>query len=577
MNKLTALLLLFVYSSYAQEVPQYEFIKVWNFLKYYHPDLASGKIDADSLFLDNILRSQLDINTSVALLSEKLDNNFTIKAQPNSQKDVIYTNQNFDWYQKHKVIKHKYKKLLNDIYTYRFVGDHYYDTSQKEYQESILHEKTYDLDKKIQMPLKYRLLTMAKIIGAIDYLYPYKYLMPNKTNERLKELVQQSITCASRKEFEIVLAKAVALLEDTHAFSFYKELHYRKEIFHTNYFSPFDYQVREDHILVTHLIFPEICKQANIAVGDRIMTINGTTVAEMITNKKSLLSASNTNVLLYKLSNYLDNLIWTDDLQTKQMQIQKYPDLKEMTTQIELISVENQSQIAQISAYLTEEMKAKNAYTLEHENVAYFRIDQTMSFLEDVTDDQLIATMDSVFEKASAKKAIVFDMRAYPDNGGFAFTFVYNYFAPKENWYSKYYKQNFNDFGTYVFVSERDLTTEYFPEIPNKTTHTYNGKVFIIVNAATQSMSEWNTMNFQHVFPQAVTIGEQTAGADGDMKRLPLPGGYIFGFTGNVILYPDNTLTQKVGIQIDEVINYTDTDIIEQRDIPFERILNAVK
>lgn len=411
-------------------------------------------------------------------------------------------------------------------------------------------------------------------MGAIDYLYPYKYLMPNKANDELKKLIQQSITCTSRKEFEIILAKTASLFEDTHAFGFYKELHYQKEIYHKTYYAPFDYHVFEDHILVTNLIIPDVCKEAGIASGDRIMAINGISVQEMIQEKSTLLSTSNRNKLLYYLSDYLHNLIWTDDLQIKSLQIQKYPDSKETTINLRLIDPTNQEHARQINQYYQQRINSEAEHKLEREDIAYFRTDQTLSLIDNVEDDQIDVTMNNIFEEAASKKAIVFDMRAYPDWGGFAFTYVYSCFSPNENWFGKYYRQNLNDFGTYVYKS---APIEYFPDVPDKTTHKYKGKVFIIVNPATQSMSEWNTMNFQHVFPQAITIGEQTAGADGDMKYLTLPGGYSFGFTANAVFYPDNELTQKVGVKIDELIHYTDADILNQRDIPFEIILKTME
>jgi hypothetical protein len=39
---------------FTQKDQYYPFIKTWDFIKYYHPDLTSRKIDADSLFLANI-------------------------------------------------------------------------------------------------------------------------------------------------------------------------------------------------------------------------------------------------------------------------------------------------------------------------------------------------------------------------------------------------------------------------------------------------------------------------------------------------------------------------------------------
>ena len=105
----------------------------------------------------------------------------------------------------------------------------------------------------------------------------------------------------------------------------------------------------------------------------------------------------------------------------------------------------------------------------------------------------------------------------------------------------------------------------------------YSGKVFIIVNPETRSASEWYTMSLQKIFPQSITIGQQTAGADGDVVKVNLPGNYLLEFTGNGIFYPDNSQTQQTGVRIDEVIKYKDQDFLNKKDLEFERVLNALK
>lgn len=42
-------------------------------------------------------------------------------------------------------------------------------------------------------------------------------------------------------------------------------------------------------------------------------------------------------------------------------------------------------------------------------------------------------------------------------------------------------------------------------------------------------------MSLQHIFPQSVTMGQRTAGADGDVTKVNLPGDYVLEFTGNGI------------------------------------------
>ena len=105
----------------------------------------------------------------------------------------------------------------------------------------------------------------------------------------------------------------------------------------------------------------------------------------------------------------------------------------------------------------------------------------------------------------------------------------------------------------------------------------YKGKVFILVNPDTRSASEWYSMSLQKIFPQSLTIGQQTSGGDGDVVKINLPGDYLLEFTGNGIFYPDNSQTQQTGIRINELITYKDQDILDKKDLEFERVLKSVE
>lgn len=80
----------------------------------------------------------------------------------------------------------------------------------------------------------------------------------------------------------------------------------------------------------------------------------------------------------------------------------------------------------------------------------------------------------------------------------------------------------------------------------------YKGKVVLLVNAHSQSMSEYFTM-FLQTIPGSVTVGSQTAGADGDVTRIQLPYA-SFNITGAGICYPDGTNAQRNGVKIDKVV-----------------------
>ncbi|SDQ71519.1 hypothetical protein SAMN05421664_2295 [Chryseobacterium soldanellicola] len=66
MKKTLIFTLIFIFQQFifGQKNQYSDFIKTWNFIKYYHPDLAGRKIDADSLFLANVekINSKQDFN-----------------------------------------------------------------------------------------------------------------------------------------------------------------------------------------------------------------------------------------------------------------------------------------------------------------------------------------------------------------------------------------------------------------------------------------------------------------------------------------------------------------------------------
>ncbi|MEG1667025.1 S41 family peptidase [Chryseobacterium sp.] len=571
MKKTSVLLIFFLFQQYifAQRDQYYDFIKTWNFIKYYHPDLASGKIDSDSLFLANVknISSQDDFNSIVEKLTGKLNKKFIASAPSETSQDVFTKNQNFNWFQKNRKISAENKDVLSSIYNHR------YNFEDLPKGKLVSDEKKYPFPKTENLPIEYRLLALAKIQGVVDYLFPHKYLMDKNFDSFFKNMLDESLTVNTRKDFEIILVKLVSKLEDSHAFKFYRELNYRNDfLFNASYYSPFDYKIVDNYLLVTDIVFPEICTKANIKKGDHITEINGKKVSQIIDEKSRLLSVSNREKLIFELSSYQNNLIWPDNSPQKLLKVKSGN--KTFTTNTELVNTLDKTQVNVLSNYINNKNQKWASRELINKDIAYFNINNTLQFINDVDDDKIDEKMESIILDASKKKAMVFDMRGYPDWGGFIFHYVYKYFSPNENYFYKYYAPNLKNIGTFVYLKD---SYHYFPEIKDMKTTPYSGKVFIIVNPETRSASEWYTMSLQKIFPQSTTIGQQTSGADGDVVKINLPGNYLLEFTGNGIFYPDNSQTQQTGVRIDEVIKYKDQDFLNKKDLEFERVLNALK
>ncbi|MDF2932389.1 MAG: hypothetical protein K0R36_1720 [Chryseobacterium sp.] len=157
---------LFQQNLFAQKDQYYNFMKTWNFIKYHHPDVAGGKIDADSLFLIKIksINAKDDFNSVIGKLTQNLNKNFTIPAAAETSRDVLTKNQNFNWFQKNRKVNSENKNLLENVYKNR------YNFELLKEGKLVSDEKKYSFPKKENLPLEYRLLALAKFERVLDLI-----------------------------------------------------------------------------------------------------------------------------------------------------------------------------------------------------------------------------------------------------------------------------------------------------------------------------------------------------------------------------------------------------------------------
>ncbi len=100
----------------------------------------------------------------------------------------------------------------------------------------------------------------------------------------------------------------------------------------------------------------------------------------------------------------------------------------------------------------------------------------------------------------------------------------------------------------------------------------YAGKVVVLVDETTQSSAEYTAMAFR-ASPRTVVVGSTTAGADGNVSSMALPGGLSTTISGIGVFYPDQRPTQRVGIVPDVEVRPTIAGIRAGRDEVLEEAL----
>ena len=103
----------------------------------------------------------------------------------------------------------------------------------------------------------------------------------------------------------------------------------------------------------------------------------------------------------------------------------------------------------------------------------------------------------------------------------------------------------------------------------------YTGKVIILVDEVSLSQAEYTTMALRTA-PGAKVLGSTTAGADGNVSQIPLPGGLSSMISGIGVFYPDKKPTQRIGILADMEVKPTIAGIRSGRDEVLEEAVRQI-
>jgi C-terminal processing protease CtpA/Prc len=103
----------------------------------------------------------------------------------------------------------------------------------------------------------------------------------------------------------------------------------------------------------------------------------------------------------------------------------------------------------------------------------------------------------------------------------------------------------------------------------------FSGKVVILVDEISQSSAEYTAMVLRAA-PNAIVMGSTTAGADGNVSAIPLPGNLRSLISGLGVFYPNKKPTQRIGIVPDVMVRPTIAGIRARRDQVLESAIHYI-
>ena len=176
--------------------------------------------------------------------------------------------------------------------------------------------------------------------------------------------------------------------------------------------------------------------------------------------------------------------------------------------------------------------------------------------------------VDKMFETIKNTPAVIFDMRGYPKGTAWP---IAPRLTEKKNVVAALFSRPLLN-ATSLSDSDYAESSSYSfsQKIPERKGDVYKGKVVMLINDAAISQSEHTCLFFESA-TDVTFIGTPTAGANGDVTFMVLPGNIQVSFTGHNVRHADGRQLQRVGIQPTIKVAPTIRGLIEGRDEVLER------
>ena len=521
------------------------YTKVWGFIKYHHPAVAAGNIDWDSVYIAHIgeliaVKNIAELNTEITALINAAG--FIKKMTPvKIPADVFKANCDSGWLHNSALLNNSNRKMLQFIYDNRNQGNNRFIKYNN--QSDFSGEKQYE---EMSLPTaKYRLLFLARFWNIINYFDPYKYLTGRNWNNILDEFIPKFIASEDTLSYYKALLRLSVSLHNGHSYvSIAGDDTKINNLLYGKYTAPFYPQIVDGIAIVRKTADDSLCSKADIVKGDIILEINGIPVSKKIKQMQAYVSGSNT----VSQNNMIAWRLFDTHLNYEKLKIKRGKRIFFTNVHCILTTAKNWIDINNYAANQT-------GYKSIGNSIAYI-------YAAQITDNNL----DTIRKLIMDSKAVIFDVRNYPGQDAFFNIMGIMLPEPKSIDYST------------MFMTDNPGLFRWKPsfKIGNVNPEYFKGKTIILVDERSQSQGEYSAMVLQTI-PGAVTIGSQTAGADGAVSPVPMGGKISISFSGYGVYYPDKTPTQRAGVKIDIAVKKTVKSISADEDTALKAALAYLK
>ena len=178
-----------------------------------------------------------------------------------------------------------------------------------------------------------------------------------------------------------------------------------------------------------------------------------------------------------------------------------------------------------------------------------------------------MSDIDARMTEIAEARGVVFDLRGYPRGNHNVIGHLLTEPDTSTDWMRVPQIIHPNQFD---HVGWQELGWELQPLEPH-----IGGKVVFITDARAYSYAE-SILGLVEAYGLAEIVGHQTAGSNGNVNPISLPGGFIFNRTGMKVVKPDGSQHHLIGIRPTVPAEQTIQGVREGRDELLETALEVV-
>jgi C-terminal processing protease CtpA/Prc len=517
--------------------------KVWGFLKYHHPSIASGQHHWDyALFrvLTQVL-SAPDSNAAHAIL-DKWIAGFGAVADCTTcaslREDDLYMKAELKWISDERLLGLDLSKDLQKIFRNRAAAGSSFFVSLAEGVGNPVfdHEPDYA---EIKLPdTGFQILALYRIWNIVAYWYPYRDVIGENWDSVLSEFLPRVALAKSSDAFQLELMAFIARVHDTHA-NLWSSLQVRPPVGKCSL--PVVVRFLERSAVIAGYGQGETALANGLKKGDVILSLDAMPVSELVARWSEYYADSNEAARLRDMARSLT----AGSCGPVKVELRR--DTQTLT--LDAVRVDNTTNPR---AGATHDLPGDTFRKLS-DDVAYLKLSSIKA-----------ADVAGYINKAAGTKGLIIDIRNYPSE--FVVFALGSLLVEKPTQFVRFTIGDLSNPGAFHWGAPLSLT----PAQPH-----YKGQVVILADEVSLSQAEYTTMAFRSA-PGAVVIGSTTAGADGNVSPIPIPGGFRTAISGIGVFYPDKKPTQRIGIIPDMAVAPTIAGIRAGRDEVLEAAVRRI-